>query len=299
MGRTKLNYTKRLTEKCQDIYADFKDFLPSTPRDFAWKVRRRIRYDHNPLFVIVQDKYKVKEYARERGVQSATSFYVTDRPQTIPFSSLPDTCFIKANHGCGWNILFSNNNFYLYKNGRNFHKSGGNVDLILSQKECLEICAEWLGSVYSKREWAYRKIEPKILVEEVLTAPNEEELKEYKFYVFNGFAKAVNIRSATYRQNHQNIFFNPAWQEFKLRVYREKVPDLLPAKPDNLCEMVEIAEKLGRGLDFVRVDLFNTNHGPVLGEMTIYPYGGMVNTPTADPDFNKWLGDQWELQLKR
>ena len=54
-----------------------------------------------------------------------------------------------------------------------------------------------------------------------------------------------------------------------------------------------MAAKLGRGLDFVRVDLYNTTRGVVLGEMTVYPEAGSMNTPTACPVFNKWLGDQW------
>jgi hypothetical protein len=33
----------------------------------------------------------------------------------------------------------------------------------------------------------------------------------------------------------------------------------------------------------------------VLGEMTVYPEGGRVDSPTACPIFNQWLGRQWRL----
>lgn len=62
-----MNYVKRLKEKYQDVFVDFMDLLPPTKQDFAWKVRRRMRFDRNPVFVIVQDKYRVKRYAEERG----------------------------------------------------------------------------------------------------------------------------------------------------------------------------------------------------------------------------------------
>jgi len=32
-----------------------------------------------------------------------------------------------------------------------------------------------------------------------------------------------------------------------------------------------------------------------LGEMSIYPLGGRLNTPAGDPEFDQWLGDQWML----
>jgi hypothetical protein len=70
---------------------------------------------------------------------------------------------------------------------------------------------------------------------------------------------------------------------------------LIPAKPETFAEMLDTVGKLAHGLDFVRVDLYDTTRGVVLGEMTIYPLAGRFNSPTPDPKFNKWLGDQWEL----
>jgi len=52
--------------------------------------------------------------------------------------------------------------------------------------------------------------------------------------------------------------------------------------------MVEIAEWLGRDLDFARVDLYNTEGRVVSGEMTIYP-GGL----SAAHYHPEWLGQYW------
>jgi len=276
-----------------------------TEKDFAWKVRWRMKNDKNPIFVILQDKYKVKEYAQDRGVRTAKLLFVTDRPETIPFDQLPRNCFIKANHGSGWNIYCVDSEFFNFKNGKSLVKPDGSLmdrnaamKYKLTQEECIYLCKKWLRRRFSKEEWAYQYIEPKIIVEEALISIDGKEIKDYRIYTFQGVVKAISVGSPTYRRNRENVFFDPNWKEFKLTKYKEKVPDPLPGKPDNLQEMIRIAEWLGNGLDFVRVDLYDTTQGILLGEITIYPQSGHINTPTACPKFNKWLGDQWVLDKK-
>ncbi len=256
-------------------------------------MRRRMKHDRNPLFVELQDKYKVKAYARERGVRTAETFHVTDKPETIPFDSLPDHYFIKANHGCGWNILCKDREFYFYTPEINSAESDGMVKHKLTRQEVLRLCDSWLGTTYSKNQYAYKYIPPMIMVEEILVPKENQELQEYKFYAFNGVVKALNVRCLAYRLNHENIFLDTDWHEFKLKIYKENPPGLFPEKPANFQEMMGIVEKLGKGLDFVRVDLYDAAGGVTLGEMTFYPYGGAPKTPTADPEFNQWLGNQW------
>ena len=77
----------------------FKDILQSIDVNFSAKVRWRMKFDRNPLLVTLQDKYRVREYARLKGVKIAKLLYVTDRPKTIPFGELPKNYLIKANHG--------------------------------------------------------------------------------------------------------------------------------------------------------------------------------------------------------
>ena len=113
-----------------------------------------------------------------------------------------------------------------------------------------------------------------------------------------GAVKAIAVRSAAYRRNGENILFDPGWREIPLTIYRRKRPQTLPARPARLEEMIEMAQRLGEGIDFARIDLYDTTQGVVLGEITMYPYGGMPDSPTACPVFNKWLGDQWKLRRR-
>lgn len=290
-----LRILHRITSRLNRTKIRAMDALSLNPKDFSWKMRWRMKHDRNPLFVDVQDKYKVKAYAHERGVRTAETFYVTNDPETIPFDTLPDNYFIKANHGYGWNILCKEREFYFYRPDVNSAKRENIIKYKLTRQEVLEHCRIWINTKHSKWEWAYQHISPLIIVEEILASRDGGELKDYKFYTFNGIVKMIQILSPSIRQNNENVLFDPRWQEFKLPNDKYKHSDVLPRRPDTLQDMVVAAEKLGKGLDFVRVDLYDTTCGVTLGEMTIYPEGGRLNSPSYDSIFNKWLGDQWIL----
>lgn len=283
-------FTQKVIKKLDQYRTSFLDNMLLSPKDFSWKVRWRMRYDRNPVFIEIQDKYKVKLYAQSHGVRTAETYYVTDNPESIPFDSLPENYVIKATHGCGWNVFCKDGKLYLFEHD----DLSSPTKTSLTQGDCIQVCHAWLKSTYSKKQWAYQHIVPQIVVEELLCQLGGGTLIDYRFYTFQGKVSIVQIDAAKYR-NNESIFLNTDWQEYKLSIYRNRIPDPIPQKPENLQEMISTAEKLGEGIDFVRVDLYNTTRGVTLGEMTVYPEAGMLNRPTADKFFNNWLGDQWIL----
>ncbi|HQL00300.1 MAG TPA: ATP-grasp fold amidoligase family protein [Smithellaceae bacterium] len=270
-------------------------------RSFAWKVRRRKRLDRNPLLVTIQDKLKVKQYARERGVESAEVYFVTDQPQTLPFDRLPENCFIKANHGCGWNIACIDSRLYRFANGNAFIRTDGTSaarkdieKYSLTRAQCVDLCKKWLSLRYLANEWAYQDIEPKILVEEAFRQAGGGALRDYKIYVMDGIVKAICISGALFRINHvDRLFFDRNWNLFRETQTKPLLDEALYRRPDKLDEMIDAAERLGRGIDFIRADLYNTTRGVRLGEITLYPFAGSPGSPSSSASFNKWLGDQW------
>ncbi|MBU1013562.1 MAG: hypothetical protein KKG99_11190 [Bacteroidetes bacterium] len=52
-------------------------------------------------------------------------------------------------------------------------------------------------------------------------------------------------------------------------------------------------------IDFARCDLYDSTLGIVLGGVTIYPNAGSHYYLTYCPLFNKWLGDQWKLEMTK
>ena len=60
-----------------------------------------------------------------------------------------------------------------------------------------------------------------------------------------------------------------------------------------LDELIRIAQILGKGFKYVRVDLYNLEKGIIFGEMTFTSLGGMIDFYT--PDFLKMCGDKIDL----
>ena len=279
-----------------------KSLVRSLDLDFSAKVRWRMRYDKTPLFITLQDKYRMREYAESRGVKTANLLYATDRPETIPFADLPPRYLIKANHGWNWNILCFDSELYSFGNGKELvHQDGSFLNMKsasryeLTRAQAIQTCTEWLTRTHPGREWAYQHVIPKILVEELLVSSDNQALKDYRMYTFHGVVKAINVGSAIFRRNAENVFFDPTWKEFTLTTYKEARPDPLPERPACLAEMIDVAQTLGEELDFARIDLYDTTQGVILGEITLYPQAGRRATPTSCPLFNQWLGDQWQL----
>lgn len=270
--------------------------------DLAAKVRWRKWFDRNPLFIQLQDKYAVRHYAASRGVATAPLLHVTDDPATIPFYELPRDYMIKATHGWRWNIRCLDSRHYLFGDGREMawqdQPESPTTPIgspTLSHEEVRDICSRWLKSRHARNEWAYQHIPPRIIVEDLLKPREGDELLDYRFYTFNGKVKAINVGSPSYRRDHLNVFFDPSWNRIELTAYGEALPPALPQRPASLPAMLDVAERLGTGVDFVRIDLYDTTQGVVLGEMTIYPESGNRGTPTSCRHFNQRLGEEWRM----
>ena len=67
-------------------------------------------------------------------------------------------------------------------------------------------------------------------------------------------------------------------------------------EPPNLALMLETAEKLGSGLDFVRVDLYDIGSRIYFGEMTFTPGGGFAHFEPAAMD--QHLGELWNRRRR-
>lgn len=261
--------------------------------DFAARVRRRILFDRNPLFITLVDKYAVSAVAAAKGIATSKLLHITDSAESLLELDLPDNCFIKANHGSGWNIRRSEGRFVLFADGSRIQHAGTVVGE-LTREQTVDCCRAWLGRKWHRREWAYQQVRPRILVEETLKPSDDGELRDFRFYTFNGSVKAISIGSPTYRSQGLNVFFYPDWHVIPLESGSITLPDPLPVRPALLDDMIAAAEALGAGIDFVRVDLYDTDQGIRLGEITIYPESGYRDTPTKSRLFNRWLGNQWK-----
>lgn len=114
-----------------------------------------------------------------------------------------------------------------------------------------------------------------------------EELQDYKFFSFNGKVQFFKIDWGRFVEHHANYYSTSG----ELLPFGEKglEPDPIHVEimPDNLSEMIEIAENLSRGFKFLRVDLYNVKGKIYFGELTFYPAAGM----------GAFVPDEWDERL--
>jgi hypothetical protein len=150
------------------------------------------------------------------------------------------------------------------------------------------IAATWLTSVYSRREWAYTQIPPRLLLEEILQPARPGPLFDVRFFAMRGVVRAIGVGSPLYRRDNTTVFMDRHWQPLPVRSATQKWPLQVPPAPVHLALMLEAVARLGAELSFARYDFYDTPSGPVLGEVTLSPHGGLIN-PSEDPAFNRWL----------
>jgi hypothetical protein len=140
-------------------------------------------------------------------------------------------------------------------------------------------------------EWAYKGIEPRVFAEEWIGPPNIEGIVNYKIFCFDGEPKAFKIVSGHGRTRygtHYDLELND------LGIIAGEEPRLEPAiRPANFDKMLDLARKLSRGLDFLRVDMYNIDGRIYVGELTSYPNAGIV--PFIPQSLDELLGTYWNV----
>lgn len=208
----------------------------------------------NPLSVKVADKFLVRNYVEQKiGSQIVIPLIaVYDSPDLINFSALPNQFVMKLNNGSGYNLIC---------------RDKSKIDEIA---EIQKFKSAFQSDIYSmSREWHYKKIETKIVVEELL----DGDLLDYKFFCnSNGpFLIQVDVDRFT---NHQRNIYDLTWQlmPYKIR-YNNSSRELAP--PKNLQAMIQIARELSNDFMFSRVDLYEHDDKIYFGEITLHPGGGV------------------------
>jgi hypothetical protein len=160
------------------------------PRTYNEKIAWRILYDRNPLISLTTDKVAVRDYvAAKIGPEILVPLIgVYGRAADIPWDTLPERFALKAGHGCEMNLLVRD-------------KFAVDRDTVLRQAEM------WLTQNYydKSREWAYRRIQPRLLIEELLLDEDGKLPVDLKFLVFHG--RTALLRIHLDRFGHHRVNF--------------------------------------------------------------------------------------------
>lgn len=191
----------------------------------------------------------------------------------IDFNLLPDGYILKCTHDSSKGVVVKN-------------RSELDIPFLKKRMEFYQ-----KQSYYKmNREYPYKDVPHRIIAEKFLVNGNDSELKDYKFYCFNGKAKYCQLIAN--RTIDETIdFFDRNWvhQDFIGLNPKVRHASVLDCKPENYDEMLAVADKLATAIShpFVRIDLYNVNGKVYFGEITFFPNSGT----------GRFRPSEWDLRL--
>lgn len=248
------------------------------PRTYNEKIQWLKLYDHRPKYTIMVDKYEVKKYVgniigKEHIIPTLG---VWDRSEDIEWERLPNQFVLKCTHDSGGLIICKDKDS-------------------LDKKSAIKKLDVSLHNDYylAGREWPYKNVKRRILAEKYMT-DEYGELRDYKFFCFNGIPKLMFLlkgRGISPRLNFYDLDFNKLPFERGYPNFDDEIE-----KPKGWDEMIKFAEILSKDIPQVRVDFYDLNGHVYFGELTFSPGSGFES---FEPE--KWdrvLGDWIELPRK-
>ena len=241
------------------------------PATFNEKTLYRILFDRRPVLRLFADKAAVRAYVEARlGPQALPKLYwLTTRPDSIPFDQLPDRFVVKPTHGSGWVQIVTD-------------KSA------LERGALIERCTRWLNQSYYEitREWVYKGIRPQIMVQEFIDDGSGPAPTDYRLFVFDGTVELIEVNVGHLTKGRVRLY-TPTWEKLAPELGGD-VP-----QPAHLAGMIAAARALGGSLDFVRVDFYDTAERLYFGELTTSPECAMGRFLLKGLD--RQLGGCWQL----
>ena len=249
---------QELYEKIRAFYntgywPDFKN-----PRTFCEKIMHKKLYRDMDFAIKMSDKYEVREFVKEKIGDHVLNdvYFIGNDLRDVDWETIPEKFIIKTTHGCGCegNIIVRDRR---ETSLRNIIKQN---DINMSKR---------FGD-YTNEYW-YAKIKPRVMIEELLLDEKGRVPLDYKFLCFHGKCRYIQVNTDRFVHSRRS-FYDRDWnyQDFAHRKQRGRVVE----EPENLQELLFVAEKLAENFDFVRVDLYVHNGEVRFGELTFAPYSG-------------------------
>lgn len=247
----------------------------NNPKTFNEKLQWLKLNDRKDIYTTMVDKYEAKKYVSniigKEYIIPTLGIY--DKFDDIDFEKLPNQFVIKCTHDSGGSIIC--------KDKSKFNKEQAKNKI----NKCLK------KNFYNNfREWPYKNVKPRIIIEKYMATEEQRELIDYKFFCFNGEPKFIYVSEGL--SNHKTAKISFADMNYKKTdFYRKDYQQFeeLPLKPINFEKMKELASKLSRNITFIRVDFYEIEGKIYFGELTFFPNAGFI--PFCPERYDKILGD--------
>lgn len=247
------------------------------PQSFNEKLLWLKLYDRRKEYSQLVDKYEVKKYvANLIGEQYLIpTLRIWDSVEEIDIEGLPDQFVLKCTHDSGSVVICKDKTRFDF------------------QQAVRKLKKKYHKNLYNwAREWVYKNVKPRVIAEQYMEDSKTSELRDYKFFCFDGVVKAMFV--ATERQKvGEEVKFDFFDPDFNHLPFRQGHPNAKtpPEKPENLEEMKRLAATLSKGIPQVRVDFYEVDGKVYFGELTFSHFAGMVpfNPEEWDYTFGSWI----------
>lgn len=276
----KIKYTLRfLPDKVYiQIYyfAKFKRFIDfKNPKTYNEKLNWLKLNDRNPKYTDMVDKHEAKKYVAsiigEEYVIPTIGIY--DKFDDIDLDTLPEQFVIKCTHDSEGLVIC---------------KDKKQLDIDVAKKK-IEKAMKY-NFYYIGREWPYKNIKPRILIEQYMEDHTDGELRDYKFFCFNGEPKAMFVATDRSKGNTKFDYFDMNFNHLDIRQHYPNSSKQIQ-KPKTFEKMVELSKKISKGLKHVRIDFYEVDGNLYFGEITFYHFSGFqpFNDIKWDEMFGEWI----------
>lgn len=258
-------YLKRIYPYITGKKLNLKD-----PQTFNEKMQWLKLYNRKPIYTTMVDKSTVKDYVSsiigEEYVIPTIAVY--DTLEEIDFDSLPNQFVMKSTHDSGGVVVCKDKNSF-------------------DKEKAIAFLSKRLEQDFYKisREWPYKNVKPRIIVEEFIKDDINPELRVYKVLNFDGKPKIIQMINGD-KTDHEYInYYDTDWN---LLGFRQNFPNgPVDEKPECLSELLELAEKLANGMPFIRTDFYLVQGKVLFSEFTFF----------SDAGFANFEPDEWDLKL--
>lgn len=241
------------------------------PITFNEKLQWLKLYDRKDIYTTMVDKYEVKEYVANMIGEDyiIPTLGVYDKFEDIDFDKLPNQFVLKCTHDSGGIIICKDKEKFDVDNAKKI------INKHLKN-----------NYYYWGREWPYKNVKPRIIIEPYMEDKKYKELVDYKIMCFNGKAKMEFTCTERFSQGTLKVtFFDLEWNKLPFE-RKYKASDKKIEKPVNFKKMIELSEKLSKDITFVRIDWYEINGKLYFGEMTFYPGSGCEKFYPEEWDYN-------------
>lgn len=257
-----------------------------TPQTFNEKLQWLKLYNRKPEYTVMVDKYLAKDYvAKAIGEEYVIpTIGVWDKAEDIDFNQLPNRFVLKSNHNSGLGMYICKDKSKLTE--KQIKTVRKNLTKGLKQDYYL-----------TGREWPYKNVPRKIIAEQYMEDKETGELRDYKFFCFDGEPKALFVATDRQAKNKETCFDFFDIEYNHLPIINGHPNAQIPSrKPQHFDKMVELARHLSANIPHVRIDFYEVNGKVYFGEITFYQNSGFI--PVYPKEWDKKLGDLINLPEK-